>query len=88
MPATPEPAAQVRVQAQLSVRRGRAAAEFYPRAFCVTEVDPAGDEHGLRPGPVRDAFGHHWEIGEPPAPRPPQGGRPAQLREERGGQRG
>jgi PhnB protein len=31
------------------------------------EVRPLGDEHGWRLGRVVDPFGHHWEIGQPPA---------------------
>jgi PhnB protein len=31
------------------------------------EVRPLGDEHGWQLGRVVDPFGHHWEIGQPPA---------------------
>ena len=126
--------------AQLSVRRGREAVEFYKRAFCAVEdyrvggtdeneavvsqlsigdatfwvadespehanfspesvgggttrlllvvadpdaviaaavaagareVYPAANEHGWRVGRVEDPFGHHWEIGKPGVPWPP-----------------
>jgi PhnB protein len=36
-----------------------------------TEVYPAADEHGWRLGRVVDPFGHHWEIGKPLGPWPP-----------------
>lgn len=32
-----------------------------------TEVYPVGDFHGWRLGHVIDPYGHHWEIGRPPA---------------------
>ena len=34
-------------------------------------VRPASDEHGWRLGRVEDPFGHHWEIGKPLRPWPP-----------------
>jgi PhnB protein len=37
-----------------------------------TEVYPAADEHGWRLGRVLDPFGHHWEIGKPLGPWPPE----------------
>ena len=36
-----------------------------------TEVYPASDEHGWRLGRIADPFGHHWEIGKPLGPWPP-----------------
>ena len=36
------------------------------------EVYPAADEHGWRLGRVADPFGHHWEIGKPLGPWPPE----------------
>ncbi len=35
------------------------------------EVRPAADEHGWRLGRIEDPFGHHWEIGRPLIPWPP-----------------
>ncbi len=35
------------------------------------EVYPAANEHGWRVGRVEDPFGHHWEIGKPGVPWPP-----------------
>ena len=32
-----------------------------------TEVYPVQDAHGWRLGHVVDPYGHHWEIGRPPA---------------------
>jgi PhnB protein len=83
-----------RILPQLSVRRGRAAVEFYRDAFGATEVYRVGgtddnpelvsqlaigeasfwvsDEHGWRLGRVLDPFGHHWEIGNPLGPWPPE----------------
>jgi PhnB protein len=34
-------------------------------------VRPASDEHGWRLGRIEDPFGHHWEIGKPLRPWPP-----------------
>jgi PhnB protein len=34
-------------------------------------VRPAADEHGWRLGRIEDPFGHHWEIGKPLRPWPP-----------------
>jgi PhnB protein len=31
------------------------------------------EEHGWRMGRIADPFGHHWEIGRPLVPWPPQG---------------
>jgi len=61
------------VVAQLSVRRGRDAIEFYKEAFGAVEVYRVGgtDAHGWRLGRVEDPFGHHWEIGRPLRPWPP-----------------
>jgi ribose 5-phosphate isomerase B len=136
-----ERAAGIGVLAQLSVRRGRAAVEFYKAAFGASEVyrvggtddheavvsqlsigdasfwvadespehlnfspeslggattrlllivaDPdaaiaravasganeiraVADEHGWRLGRIEDPFGHHWEIGCPLGPWPPE----------------
>ena len=36
-----------------------------------TEAYPASDEHGWRLGRIADPFGHHWEIGKPLGPWPP-----------------
>jgi PhnB protein len=38
-----------------------------------TLVRPAADEHGWRLGRIADPFGHHWEIGRPKVPWPPDG---------------
>jgi PhnB protein len=35
-------------------------------------VRPAADEHGWRLGRIEDPFGHHWEIGRPRVPWPPE----------------
>ena len=35
------------------------------------EVRAAQDEHGWRLGRIEDPFGHHWEIGKPLRPWPP-----------------
>jgi PhnB protein len=40
-------------------------------------VYPAGKEHGWLLGRVQDPFGHHWEIGKPLVPWPPDHGRHA-----------
>jgi PhnB protein len=40
------------------------------------EVYPVGEEHGWRLGRVQDPYGHHWEIGKPLHPWPPEHGRP------------
>jgi len=37
-----------------------------------TEVYPVAEEHGWRLGRIVDPFGHHWEIGKPLRPWPPQ----------------
>jgi PhnB protein len=36
-----------------------------------TLVRPAADEHGWRLGRIEDPFGHHWEVGKPLRPWPP-----------------
>jgi PhnB protein len=36
-------------------------------------VYEVGEEHGWRLGRVLDPFGHHWEIGKPLIPWPPEG---------------
>jgi len=36
------------------------------------EVRPVADEHGWRLGRIEDPYGHHWEIGKPLGPWPPQ----------------
>jgi PhnB protein len=36
-----------------------------------TLVRPASDEHGWRLGRIEDPFGHHWEVGKPLRPWPP-----------------
>jgi PhnB protein len=36
-----------------------------------TVVSPVADEHCWRLGRVEDPFGHHWEIGRPLIPWPP-----------------
>lgn len=42
------------------------------RAAGATVTSPAGDEHGWRLGRITDPFGHHWEIGKPTGPWPPE----------------
>jgi PhnB protein len=37
-----------------------------------TLVRPAANEHGWRLGRIADPFGHHWEIGKPLGPWPPE----------------
>jgi RpiB/LacA/LacB family sugar-phosphate isomerase len=37
-----------------------------------SEVRAVADEHGWRLGRIADPFGHHWEIGRPLVPWPPQ----------------
>ena len=39
-----------------------------------TEIHPVTDDYGWRLGRVADPFGHHWEIGKPLGPWPPQDG--------------
>ena len=34
-----------------------------------TEIAPVSERHGWHSGRLADPFGHHWEIGEPPARR-------------------
>ncbi len=46
------------------------------KAAGATEVYPVGEEHGWRLGRIEDPFGHHWEIGKPLIPWPPEDGRP------------
>ena len=41
-----------------------------------TQVYPAAREHGWLLGRVQDPFGHHWEIGKPLIPWPPDHGKP------------
>jgi PhnB protein len=33
-----------------------------------SEVYPVAPRHGWRLGRIADPYGHHWEIGRPPAP--------------------
>ena len=40
------------------------------------EVYPVGEAHGWRLGRIEDPFGHHWEIGTPLIPWPPEQGGP------------
>ncbi|HUZ54237.1 MAG TPA: VOC family protein [Streptosporangiaceae bacterium] len=42
-----------------------------------TLVYPAAREHGWLLGRVHDPFGHHWEIGKPLIPWPPDHGKHA-----------
>jgi PhnB protein len=42
-----------------------------------TRVYPAAREHGWLLGRVHDPFGHHWEIGKPLIPWPPDHGKHA-----------
>jgi PhnB protein len=37
-----------------------------------TELSAVADEHCWRVGRIADPFGHHWEIGTPLIPWPPQ----------------
>jgi PhnB protein len=39
-----------------------------------TEVHAVTDDYGWRLGRVVDPFGHHWEIGRPLGPWPPEHG--------------
>jgi PhnB protein len=41
------------------------------KAAGATEVYPVVEEHGWRLGRIVDPFGHHWEIGKPLVPWPP-----------------
>jgi len=77
--ATPAPTAKI--AAQLCVRRGRAAAlivddpeSVMTRALAAgaVEIYPVAQEHGWLLGRIADPFGHHWEIGKPLMPWPPQ----------------
>jgi PhnB protein len=36
------------------------------------EVVSVDEEHGWRLGRIEDPFGHHWEIGKPVVPWPPE----------------
>ena len=38
------------------------------------EVRPVGAEHRWLLGRIEDPFGHHWEIGKPLIPWPPEDG--------------
>lgn len=38
------------------------------------EIRAVGEEHGWRLGRIEDPFGHHWEVGVPLIPWPPQDG--------------
>ena len=40
------------------------------------EVYPVSEEHGWQLGRIEDPFGHHWEIGKPLVPWPPDHGGP------------
>jgi PhnB protein len=44
-----------------------------------TEIYPVGEQHGWLLGRIEDPFGHHWEIGKPLLPWPPQNQRPGRL---------
>jgi PhnB protein len=44
-----------------------------------TEIYPVGEQHGWLLGRIEDPFGHHWEIGKPLIPWPPQNSRPGRL---------
>ena len=44
------------------------------RAAGATVVRPVTEEHRWRLGRIRDPFGHHWEIGRPLIPWPPDCG--------------
>lgn len=46
------------------------------KAAGAIELSPMADEHGWRLGRIKDPFGHHWEIGKPLIPWPPEDGRP------------
>lgn len=39
-----------------------------------TEVLPVAQEHGWRLGRIADPYGHHWEVGKPVIPWPPDHG--------------
>lgn len=42
-----------------------------------SEVRAVAEEHGWLLGRIVDPYGHHWEVGRPLVPWPPQGGRGA-----------
>jgi PhnB protein len=44
------------------------------------EIYPVGQAHGWLLGRIEDPFGHHWEIGRPPAAWPPHAGVPDDTR--------
>jgi PhnB protein len=45
-------------------------------ALGATEVAPVAEGHGWLLGRIEDPFGHHWEIGKPLVPWPPERGVP------------
>jgi uncharacterized glyoxalase superfamily protein PhnB len=66
----------------LSVANGKAAIEFYTKAFGAIElmtavaadgtlVAKADQDYGYRLGHFIDPFGHHWEMGRPLKRYPP-----------------
>ena len=65
----PEPAAAAAVVAQLAVRRGRAAVEFYKAAFGAVEVYRVGgtDEHESVVSQLRIGPATFWVADEAPA---------------------
>ena len=42
------------------------------KAAGATEVYPVGEAHGWRLGRIADPYGHHWEVGKPLGPWPPE----------------
>jgi uncharacterized glyoxalase superfamily protein PhnB len=67
------------IQPQPSVRRGRAAVDFYRAAFKAEEIyriggtddDPSVVSQLAVGEAIEDPFGHHWEIGKPLGDWPP-----------------
>ena len=43
------------------------------------EIYPVDEQHGWLLGRIEDPFGHHWEIGKPLIPWPPQNERLGRL---------
>jgi PhnB protein len=42
------------------------------KAAGAREVYPVGEAHGWRLGRIADPYGHHWEVGKPLGPWPPE----------------
>ena len=67
---SPESVGGATVRMLLIVDDPAAAVERAVRAGA-TLLAPVAEEHGWRIGRIADPFGHHWEVGTPLGPWPP-----------------